>query len=141
MATWLVKSEPEVYAFAQLEAEGRTFWNGVRNAQARNNLAAMRTGDRVLYYHSNEGREIVGVAEVVAEAYPDPTSPEDPRWLVVDLAPVGPLCTPVTLAACKADPVLRETALVRQGRLSVMPVSPAQYTRALELGGGIRSPA
>ncbi len=140
MGTWLVKSEPEVYAFSKLQGEGRTFWNGVRNAKARNNLAPMKRGDRVLYYHSNEGREIVGVAEVVAEAYPDPTSPDDPRWVVVDLAPVGLLRTPVTLATCKADPVLADTALVRQGRLSVMPVSAEQYDRALALGGGILPP-
>jgi predicted RNA-binding protein with PUA-like domain len=136
MSHWLVKSEPEVYPFDQLVSEGRTFWSGVRNAQARNNLAAMRKGDPVLYYHSNEGREIVGIAEVVGESYADPTSPEDPRWLVVDLAPRGRLVRPVGLAACKEDPLLRETALVRQGRLSVMPLSEAQYLRALELGGG-----
>ena len=136
MATWLVKSEPDVYSFDQLRADGRTPWTGVRNAQARNNLQAMRTGDRVLYYHSNEGKEIVGVAEVVAEAYPDPTSPDDPRWVVVDLAPVGARAQGVSLARCKEDDVLRETALVRQGRLSVMPVTPEQYERALFLGGG-----
>jgi predicted RNA-binding protein with PUA-like domain len=138
MATWLVKSEPEVYAFDQLVAEGRTFWNGVRNAQARNNLASMRLGDRVLYYHSNEGREIVGIATVVAEAYPDPTSPEDPRWVVVDLAPAARLARPVGLAECKGDALLQETALVRQGRLSVMPVSAAQFERVLALAGGER---
>ena len=138
-ATWLVKSEPDVYSFDQLRADGRTPWTGVRNAQARNNLQAMRLGDRVLYYHSNEGKEIVGVAEVVAEAYPDPTSPDDPRWVVVDLAPVAPLAAGVSLARCKEDPCLRETALVRQGRLSVMPVTAEQYTRALALGGGLQT--
>lgn len=136
MAHWLVKSEPDVYPFEQLIAEGRTFWSGVRNAQARNNLAAMRTGERVLYYHSNEGKEIVGIAEVVRESYPDPTSPDDARWLVVDLAPLARLSRPVGLAACKEDSALRETALVRQGRLSVMPLTEEQYLRALELGGG-----
>ncbi len=136
MPTWLVKSEPDVYAFDQLVAEQRTFWSGVRNAQARNNLAAMKTGERVLYYHSNEGREIVGIATVLAEHYPDPTSPDDPRWVVVDLGPVARLARPVTLGQCKDDPILRETALVRQGRLSVMPVTDAQYARVLELGGG-----
>lgn len=137
MSTWLVKSEPDVYSFHQLRADGRTPWTGVRNAQARNNLQAMRAGDRVLYYHSNEGKEIVGVAEVVAEAYPDPTSPDDARWVVVDLAPVAPLVAPVTLARCKEDAILRETALVRQGRLSVLPVTGEQYERALALGGGL----
>jgi predicted RNA-binding protein with PUA-like domain len=136
MNTWLVKSEPDVYSFDTLIAEGRTFWSGVRNAQARNNLAAMRLGDRVLYYHSNEGREIVGVVTIVAEAYPDPTSPDDPRWVVVDVAPHARLARPVGLATCKEDPVLRETALVRQGRLSVMPMSAEQYARVMELGGG-----
>ena len=138
MAHWLVKSEPEVYAFDQLVSEGQTFWNGVRNAQARNNLAAMRAGERVLYYHSNEGREIVGIARVVRESYPDPTSPDDPRWVVVDLAPAARLGRPVGLAECKADELLRETALVRQGRLSVMPVSEAQFERVLALAGGER---
>jgi predicted RNA-binding protein with PUA-like domain len=136
MQFWLVKSEPDVYSFDQLIAEGRTFWSGVRNAQARNNLQAMRVGDRALYYHSNEGKEIVGIATIVAEAYPDPTSPEDPRWVVVDVAPHKRLRRPVTLAVCKEDPVLKDTALVRQGRLSVMPVTVEQYARALELGGG-----
>ena len=136
-ATWLVKSEPDVYSFDQLRTDGRTPWTGVRNAQARNNLQAMRVGDRVLYYHSNEGKEIVGVAEVVAESYPDPTSPDDARWVVVDLAPVAPLVAPVSLARCKDDAVLRETALVRQGRLSVMPITAEQYEQALALGGGL----
>jgi predicted RNA-binding protein with PUA-like domain len=138
MAYWLVKSEPEVYPFDQLVAEGQTFWSGVRNAQARNNLAAMRLGDRVLYYHSNEGREIVGIARVEREAYPDPTSPDDVRWVVVDLAPESRLVRPVSLAACKGDALLQETALVRQGRLSVMPVSEPQFERVLALAGGER---
>lgn len=135
MQRWLVKSEPEVYGWTQFVAEGRTYWSGVRNAQARNALAAMKVGDRVLYYHSNEGKEVVGVAEVVREAYPDPTAPEDPRWVVVDLVPVAPLPRPVPLAAFKADPVLAETALVRQSRLSVMPISEAAWARVMALGG------
>jgi predicted RNA-binding protein with PUA-like domain len=138
MAYWLVKSEPEVYPFEQLVSERQTFWSGVRNAQARNNLVAMRTGERVLYYHSNEGREIVGIARVVREAYPDPTSPDDPRWVVVDLAPEARLTRAVGLSTCKSDALLKETALVRQGRLSVMPVSDAQFERVLALAGGER---
>jgi len=136
MQTWLVKSEPDVYSFDQLVTEARTFWSGVRNAQARNNLQAMRVGDRALYYHSNEGKEIVGIATIVREAYPDPTCPEDPRWVVVDVAPHARLARTVSLAVCKTDPILCETALVRQGRLSVMPISAEQYARVLTLAGG-----
>ncbi len=136
MAYWLVKSEPEVYPFERLVQEGRTFWDGVRNAQARNHLANMAVGDPVLYYHSNEGKEVVGVATVARTSYPDPTSPDDPRWLVVDLAPRARLARPVTLAQCKADPVLKETALVRQSRLSVMSMSAEQFEQVIALGGG-----
>jgi predicted RNA-binding protein with PUA-like domain len=130
---WLVKSEPFKYSWADLVRDGSTCWDGVRNAQARNNLAAMKKGDRVLYYHSNEGREVVGVARVAAEAYPDPTS-DDPRWLVVDLVPVKALRRPVALAEVKSDRRLAKIPLVTQSRLSVMPIEPGAFERILELG-------
>jgi predicted RNA-binding protein with PUA-like domain len=131
---WLVKQEPDAYAFAQLVRDGKTMWNGVRNFQARNNLRAMKKGDPVLYYHSNEGKEIVGVCEVVKEAYPDPTAPGE-DWSVVDLKPLKALPEPVTLVMIKDDAKLKEIALVRQSRLSVMPIEPAAFRRILSLGG------
>jgi predicted RNA-binding protein with PUA-like domain len=118
---WLVKSEPGTYGWADLVKDGKTRWDGIRNAQARNNLQAMRVGDRVLFYHSGEGKEIVGVAKVVKAAYPDPTS-DDARWVVVDLEPVAPLRAPVSLADVKGEAALAQLPLVRQGRLSVMPI-------------------
>jgi predicted RNA-binding protein with PUA-like domain len=130
---WLVKSEPEKYAWDAFVKDGSTLWDGVRNAQARNNLRAMQRGDRVLFYHSNEGREVVGVAKVVKTAYPDPTT-DDERWVVVDLAPVAPLREPVTLAAIKADPALAKIPLVTQSRLSVMPIDEKAFQRILVLG-------
>ncbi len=136
MATqhWLVKQEPDAYAWSAFVADGRTAWTGVRNFQARNHLRAMRRGDLVLYYHSNAGREIVGVARVAREHYPDPTAAEG-DWSVVDLEPVQPLPRPVTLAQIKEDAALRAIALVRQSRLSVLPVTSAQFRRVLALGG------
>lgn len=131
---WLAKSEPSAYAWDDLVSDGSTSWDGVRNAQARNNLAAMKKGDLVLYYHSNQGKAVVGVAKVSAEAYPDPSS-DDPRWVVVDLVPVKALARPVTLAQIKADARLRDMALVRQSRLSVMPVDAPAFQRILQLGG------
>jgi predicted RNA-binding protein with PUA-like domain len=130
---WLVKSEPGTYAWDDLVEDGRTRWDGVRNAQARNNLQAMRRGDLALFYHSGEGKQIVGIVEVVAAAYPDPTS-SDKRWVAVDLAPVAPLRAPVSLAEVKRDAALAEIALVRQGRLSVMPIEPRAFARILGLG-------
>ena len=130
---WLVKSEPVKYPWEQLVKDGATYWDGVRNYQARNNLRAMKKGDRVLYYHSNEGKEIVGVAEVAKEHYQDPTT-KDERWSVVDLKPVKALKRPITLAAIKADERLSEMSLVRQSRLSVMPVSDDEFHLILELG-------
>jgi len=132
-AHWLVKSEPFKYSWDDLVEDGSTYWDGVRNYQARNNLREMKVGDHVLYYHSNEGKEVVGVAKVTRSAYPDPTSADD-RWLVVDLAPVKPLKVPVSLAQIKADPQLRKIPLVTHSRLSVMPVERADYERILELG-------
>lgn len=131
---WLVKQEPDAYAWATLVADGSTAWTGVRNFQARNNLRAMKTGDAVLYYHSNIGKEVVGVAKVIREAYPDPTA-EDGDWSCVDLAPAKPLKQPVTLELLKADPVTRDMPLIKQSRLSVMPVTAEVFRRVLELGG------
>jgi predicted RNA-binding protein with PUA-like domain len=129
---WLIKSEPFKYSWGRLVADGQTHWDGVRNFEARNNLRAMRVGDRALFYHSNEGREVVGVARVVRSAYADPTSADD--WSVVDVAPLEPLAAPVTLETIKADATLAQMALVRRSRLSVAPVEPAEFARVLELG-------
>lgn len=133
MQYWLIKSEPFVYSFDDLEREGKTIWEGVRNYQARNNLRTMKLGDRALFYHSNEGLEIVGVATVVAEAYPDPTA-EKGDWSVVEFAPEQRLPEPVSLKTIKADPTLSDIALVRNGRLSVMPLKPKEFRHILQLG-------
>lgn len=130
---WLVKQEPTKYSFDQLVKDGRTMWDGVRNFQARNNLQAMRAGDRVLFYHSVVGTAVVGIAEVAREAYPDPTAKED-GWVVVDLVPVKALKTPVTLADVKADPALKDIPLVRQSRLSVMPLEKDAFDRIVAKG-------
>jgi len=130
---WLVKSEPFKYSWEKFNADGRTFWDGVRNYQARNNLREMKSGDLVLFYHSNEGKEVVGIAKVVKEAYQDPTT-DDKNWVVVDLAPVEALKTPVTLEQIKADEQLKDVGLVRQGRLSVMGLKREEFDRILELG-------
>jgi predicted RNA-binding protein with PUA-like domain len=132
MKRWLVKQEPEVYSFADLERDGQTVWDGVRNFQARNNLRLMRRGDRVLVYHSVEAKEVVGIAEVTREAFPDPTA-EEGDWSAVELRPVRRLARPISLAQIKADPALAEIALIRQSRLSVMPLEPDAYDRILAL--------
>lgn len=129
---WLVKQEPADYAWSQFVADGRTAWTGVRNFQARNHLRAMQRGDQVLYYHSGEEKQVVGIAQVEKAAYPDPTTKEE-GWVAVDLKPLKPLPGPVSLAAIKADPALSEIALVRQSRLSVMPLSKAHFQRVLAL--------
>jgi predicted RNA-binding protein with PUA-like domain len=129
---WLVKTEPSTYAWSDLVREKRTVWDGVRNPQARSNLEKMRAGDNVLVYHTGEERAVVGVARVVGPAHPDPA---DARWLAVDLAPLRALSAPVTLARIKAEPALREIPLVRQGRLSVMPLAKAAVDRILALAG------
>lgn len=134
MARWLVKSEPFKYSWDQMVADGRTHWNGVRNHQASNNLKAMRVGDRAFFYHSNDGLEVVGVVEIVREYYPDPSDPAG-RFGMVDVAPVMPVATPVTLKQIKADPLLQGMALVRQSRLSVCPVSEEEWARVCELAG------
>jgi predicted RNA-binding protein with PUA-like domain len=128
-----VKSEPHKYSWEQFVKDGSTYWDGVRNAQARNNLRDMKPGDLALYYHSNEGKEVVGVAKVTKAAYPDPTT-EDERWLVIDLAPVKPLAEPVTLAGIKAEPALAKIPLVTQSRLSVMPIDKKSFDRILRMG-------
>lgn len=137
MAFWLVKSEPEAFSWDQQVANLVEPWTGVRNHAARNNLAAMRLGDRAFFYHSNTGREIVGVVEVVREAYPDPTAESGP-WVAVDMRAVAPMPKPITLAAIKAEPALGELALVRQSRLSVLPVSPAHWDLICRMGGWTR---
>ncbi|MDF2432567.1 MAG: hypothetical protein JWP44_2198 [Mucilaginibacter sp.] len=133
MQYWLVKSEPEKYSWEKFNQDGRTFWDGVRNYQARNNLKEMKEGDLVLYYHSNEGKAVVGIAKVAKEFYPDPTT-TDPNWVVVDLVPVESLKTPVTLEQIKADEPLKNIHLVRQGRLSVMGLKPNEFDRIIEMG-------
>ncbi len=134
MNYWLVKSEPFKYSWEQFLKEKKTFWDGVRNYAARNNLRSMKKGDQVLFYHSNEGLAIVGIAEVVKEAYQDPTTDET-AWVVVDLKPVKTLPVPVTLAAIKAEPGLAEMQLVRLSRLSVSAVTEAEYKKVLAMGG------
>lgn len=131
---WLVKSEPGAYSWADFVRDGGTTWTGVRNFQARNHLRAMRRGDLVLFYHSGTGREIVGLARVSADARPDPTAKEG-EWVCVDLSPDKALPRPVILQQIKADPLLRQMPLVTQSRLSVMPLTAAQFLRVLELGG------
>ncbi len=129
---WLVKQEPEAYPWSQLVADGKTAWTGVRNFQARLSLRAMKKGDPVLYYHSVTDKQVVGIAEVVAEAYPDPTATEG-DWSAVDIAPKKPLARPVDLATLKADPITAEMPLIRQSRLSVMPLEKAVFDRIVEL--------
>lgn len=135
MNHFLVKSEPFKYSWEQFLKDKQTFWDGVRNYQARNNLKEMKTGDLVLFYHSNEGKEVVGIAKVVKEFYQDPTT-DDERWVVVDLAPVEALTHPVSLETIKNDDQLKDIALVRQGRLSVMPLKAAEFDRIVALGAG-----
>lgn len=132
MAYWLVKSEPFKYSWEQFEKDKLTFWDGVRNYAARNNLKAMKKGDEVFFYHSNEGVEIVGIAKVAKEHYQDPTT-DDPNWVVVDLKPVRKLKRPVSLNTIKADKRLANMALVRLGRLSVQPVTKEEWDIVLEL--------
>ncbi len=133
MNYWLVKSEPVKYAWEKFLKDGKTVWDGVRNYTARNNLRAMKLGDFVLYYHSNEGKEIVGYAKVVKEAYQDPTTQEE-AWVSVDLSPVETLKKPVTLEHIKQDAVLKDMLIIKQGRLSVMPVTEKEFKHILKLG-------
>lgn len=134
MQYWLVKSEPDAFSWDQQVANGIEPWTGVRNHAAKNNLRAMRAGDRAFFYHSNVGKEIVGIVEVAREAYLDPTAGEG-DWVCVDMRAVGPMPRPVGLAAIKAEPALDGIALVRQSRLSVMPVSPEHWAVICRMGG------
>lgn len=134
MKHWLVKQEPDTYAWEKFVRDKGTAWTGVRNFQARNNLRAMKKGDEVFYYHSVTGKAVVGMARVAREAYPDPTA-EEGDWSCVDLVPVKACRTPVTLEAIKADPSLQDIALLRQSRLSVMPVGSTEAKTLRRLGG------
>jgi predicted RNA-binding protein with PUA-like domain len=134
MAYWLVKSEPAKYGFGDLVRDGKTVWDGVRNNAAALHLKAMKTGDEVFYYHSQEGLAVVGVARVVKEAFPDPTDASG-RFVAVELAPVRPLPKPVTLAEIKANPKLSGMTMLREFRLSVSPVKPDEWAEILRMGG------
>lgn len=130
---WLMKSEPTKYSFAQLVKDGRTMWDGVRNFEARNNLRAMKQGDYALFYHSNDGKSIAGVARVVAEAYPDPTAKEE-DWSVVDIEPVAPMKAQVSLDAIRSEVDLADMKLLTRPRLSVVPITKAHFDRILKMG-------
>jgi predicted RNA-binding protein with PUA-like domain len=134
MQYWLMKSEPDAYSWSKLVADGKGHWDGVRNHQASNNLKAMRKGDRAFFYHSNIGKEIVGVMEIVREHYPDRTDP-DGKWVMVDVKPLFPVKQPVTLAQVKAEPKLKDLLLVRHSRLSVVPVAPAEWRIICAMAG------
>lgn len=131
---WLVKSEPETYSFADLERDGRTVWDGVRNHAAAAHLKAMKVGDEVFFYHSQEGKDVVGVAKVAKEAFPDTSDPTG-KFVAVELTPVRKLPRTVTLADMKATPALSDMPMLRQGRLSVSPVSDAEWTTILKMAG------
>lgn len=133
MNYFLVKSEPFKYSWEKFNIDGRTFWDGVRNYQARNTLRDMKEGDLVLFYHSNEDKAVMGIAKVVEESYQDPTT-TDPNWLVVDLVPLESIKNPVTLAQIKAEEMLKDIHLVRQGRLSVMPLKPEEFDKIVAMG-------
>jgi len=132
MNYWLVKSEPFKYSWDDFVKEGKSVWDGVRNYQARNNMMAMKKGDWVLFYHSNEGMEVIGLAEVRKEHFPDPTT-EDARWVVVELIPIKKFAKTVTLKTMKADDRLSGLALIKQSRLSVTPVAKAEFDIILSL--------
>lgn len=134
---WLFKSEPSAWSWDQQVNSGAkgTFWSGVRNHLAKNNLKAMRTGDQGFFYHSNEGKEMVGIVEVIREAYPDPTAEQGEPWVVVDIKAVKPLKKPVTLADVKAEPKLIKMSLVTSARLSVQPVTDAEWQLICRMGG------
>ena len=130
---WLMKSEPFKYSWDDLVRDQKTYWDGVRNYEARNNLAAMKKGDLAFYYHSNKGKEVVGIAEIVRSSYPDPTI-DDETWVVVDVAPRVAFTQPVSLATIKQDPKLAEIQLVTRGRLSVVPITPKDFKYIAKLG-------
>jgi predicted RNA-binding protein with PUA-like domain len=132
---WMVKQEPETYSWDDFVRDGATDWSGVRNYQARNNLREMRTGERVLFYHSGKDKAVVGLAEVVKSAYPDPTA-DDVQWLAVDLKAIKPLKHPVPLAAIRYDKRLSQLPLIRQSQLSVMPLTKDEFDVIVALGTG-----
>ena len=132
---WMVKQEPETYSWDDFVKDGKTDWTGVRNYQARNNLREMKTGDRVLFYHSGKDKAVVGLAEVVKSAYPDPTA-DDEQWVAVDLKPVKPLKNPVQLAAIRYDERLADLPLIRQSQLSVMPLTKDEFDIIVTTGEG-----
>ncbi len=136
MQYWLMKSEPGEYSFEDLLRDGQTKWDGVRNFQARNNMKLMKKGDPVLIYHSVSDKQVVGIAEVSREHYPDPVDNPKGQWVLVDIKPVRKLKKPVDLATVKETPELADIALVRQARLSVMPLSKAEFETLVKLGGG-----
>ena len=131
---WMVKQEPETYSWDDFVRDGGTDWSGVRNYQARNNLRSMKPGDKVLFYHSGKGKEVVGVAEVSKAAYPDPTA-SDEQWVAVDLKPVKPLANSVQLAAIRYDKRLSQLPLIRQSQLSVMPLTKDEFDVIVSMGG------
>jgi len=137
MNYWLIKSEPGTWSWDMQVKKGAKgdAWTGVRNHTARQNLIKMKKGDRVFFYHSGEGKEVVGIAEVVRESYPDPTAKPGEPWVVVDVKAVTPLKSPVTLAAIRAEPRLKDMALVKLSRLSVQPVTPAEWKLVCQKGG------
>jgi len=134
MAYWLLKSEPSSYSWDRLMADGRTHWDGVRNAQALNNLRTMKAGDRAFFYHSNEGKEIVGIAEVVRTFYPDPAD-KSGKLGMIDIKPVAAVRTPVGLPAMRANPALSGLSLLKQSRLSVCPVTDSEWLTLCEMAG------
>ena len=133
--SWMVKQEPESYSWDDFVRDGRTDWTGVRNFQARNNLKQMKTGDRVLFYHSGTGKCVVGIAEVAKAAYADPTA-GDPQWVAVDIKPIKPLKEPVPLAAIRYNPKLQNLPLIRQSQLSVMPLTKEEFDTIVAMGSG-----
>ena len=137
MNYWLIKSEPEVWSWDQQAKKGAKgeAWTGVRNHTAKLNLMKMKKGDRAFYYHSGDEKAVVGIAEVIRESYPDPTAAAGDPWVVVDVKALEPFATPVTLAAIKAEPKLKDMILVRQSRLSVQPVTPAEWKIVCTMGG------
>jgi predicted RNA-binding protein with PUA-like domain len=134
MAKWLVRSEPGTYSFDDLKRDGKTAWDGVRNNTAALHLKAMKVGEEVFFYHSGEGKEVVGIAKVAREAYLDPTDPAG-RFVAIELAYVRPIKTPVTLVAMQAEPALAEMAMIKLSRISVSPVRDAEWAKVLEMAG------
>jgi predicted RNA-binding protein with PUA-like domain len=137
MNYWLIKSEPDVWGWDQQVKKGAKgeAWTGVRNHTAKLNLMKMKKGDRAFFYHSNEGKEVVGIAEVIRESYPDPTAAPGEPWVVVDVRALTPFKTPVPLTAIKAEPALKDMALIKQSRLSVQPVTATEWKRICAMGG------